>query len=91
MVDLIFDMQQAFYVGIDEHPVEVMHNLNIKYSHRTPQSMGNRWIFWNCTNLPETLPNYLYSSQFESDDVIGYGLNEKLSNEIKQIKNNYEK
>lgn len=37
----------------------VMSELGIKYESYTPEAMVDKWLFWNCTNIPKELPPYL--------------------------------
>ena len=67
------------------HPQEVMKRLGIKYTHSTPQSMGNQWWFWNCTNLPEKLNGFLTELDLDPIDQVGYGLTEADALEIKAM------
>lgn len=43
----------------DRHPQVVMKELGITYTHSTPQSLADQWWFWNCENVPESLPKFL--------------------------------
>lgn len=58
------------------HPVAVMKALNIDYIHSTPQSIVDCWWFWDCTNIPDELPDYLTQLTVEPMEVIGNGLTE---------------
>jgi len=59
------------------HPQEVMKELGITYQHATPQSLGDQWWFWNCENIPDTLPGYLEVVQLEPMECIGHGLSKE--------------
>ena len=56
------------------NPQSVMEKLNITYQHATPQSIGDQWWFWNCENIPDTLPPYLYILDADPMEMIGFGL-----------------
>jgi hypothetical protein len=56
---LRFDMITAYHSGATEHPQKVMKDLGITYEDATPQSIADQWWFWNCENVPDTLPRYL--------------------------------
>lgn len=56
------------------HPQEQMRALGIAYEHATPQSLGDQWWFWNCTGVPEALPEYLTLLALDPHECIGYGL-----------------
>lgn len=72
---LRYDLMTA---GIDcnenRHAQVVMRELGITYQHATPQSIGDQWWFWNCKNVPQSLPKYLTVLQVKPEDAIGYGL-----------------
>lgn len=59
------------------HPQEIMKRLGITYQHATPQSVYDQWWFWNCENLPETLPPYLEIADLNPMECIGLGLTEE--------------
>ena len=42
-----------------------MSALGIGYERATPQTCGDQIWFWNCTNVPEMLPEYL--SKLDAD------------------------
>jgi hypothetical protein len=42
-----------------------METLGIGYERATPQTCGDQIWFWNCTNVPEVLPEYL--SELDAD------------------------
>lgn len=63
-----------------------MKELGIAYTHSTPQSLGDQFWFWNCSNIPENLPSYI--TELETKDpmeFVGWGLNEEEAKEIKRI------
>lgn len=64
---------------------EVMKELKITYTHSTPQSMGNAFLFWNCENIPYKLPEYIKELNIDPMKFIGYGLSIEEAVEI----NNY--
>jgi len=68
------------------HPVEQMKILGITYQHRTPQSMGEQWWFWNCENIPDPLPPYLNVVNLDPMECIGYGLSEEDAISIRDYK-----
>ena len=65
---------------------EVMRDLGITYTHCTPKSLCDSWWFWNCENVPETLPAYLTVLNVKPRDAVGYGLSEEEADEIEQRK-----
>ncbi len=70
-----FDFECAAYEGIKhEHPVKHVDAMGVKYEHRTPHSMGNFWLFWNATNIPDPLPKCCSIVHNDPMDNIGYGL-----------------
>lgn len=58
------------------HAQLVMRELGITYQHATPQSMGDQWWFWNCENVPETLPQFIKEVKLDPMKYIGWGLDE---------------
>ena len=77
----------ASYENENRHPLDIMKFLGITYQHKTPQSMGDCWWFWNCENIPDVLPSYI--KELEIDDplkYVGWGLSEEDALKIK----NYE-
>ena len=64
------------------HPQVVMKELCITYQHATPQSIGDQWWFWNCDNIPDSLPKYLYELIVDPMKCIGFGLSEETANAI---------
>jgi len=67
------------------HPQPVMRELGITYSHSTPQSMADQWWFWNCENLPESLPGYLTKLALDPREQVGWGLSQQEADEIYRI------
>ena len=79
MSHLRFDLYN--YSGT--HPQIKMKELKIKYSHSTPQSMGDQWWFWNCENIPDPLPIFLSVADLNPMKCIGYGLSKQEAEEIR--------
>ena len=69
-------LQHASENGIEVHPQQEMKRLGITYCHATPQSIGDQWWFWNCENIPETLPKHLEFIDLDPMEFIGFGLSE---------------
>lgn len=69
MTNLSLDLYQ-----IDCHAQEYMRKIGITYEHATPQSIADCWWFWNCTNVPETLPAALSALKITPSEAVGYGL-----------------
>lgn len=67
----------------DRNPQIVMKDLGITYQCSTPQSMGDQWWFWNCSNLPEKLPSYLTLLDINPMECIGYGLSKEEAESIR--------
>ena len=59
-----------------------MQSLGITYQHATPQSIADQWWFWNCQNVPETLPKFLSPLTIDPHKCIGSGLSEAEANKI---------
>lgn len=67
---------------INKHAQSQMSDLGIKYSHSTPQSMGEQFWFWNCENVPDELPKYLQVLNTNPLEAVGFGLSETEAREI---------
>lgn len=67
------------------HAQKAMLELGIKYSHSTPQSMGDSWWFWNCSNTPEKLPGFLSILRLDPMEQIGLGLSADQAKAIKSF------
>ncbi len=84
---LRFDILWAAYNDIKQgHPVEVMAELGIRYQHRTPQSLGDCWEFWNCECIPDVLPPYLQEFKIDPMTCVGYGLSLSDAEKIRDYK-----
>lgn len=85
---LIFDAIRAYFSGKTAHPQDVMSELGITYQHATPQSISDQWWFWNCENIPDTLPGYLSELKADPMEMIGFGLSEEKAMQIRDYRNN---
>lgn len=66
-----------------EHAQQVMRNLGITYVHATPQSIGDCWWFWGCSNVPDPMPEYLEPLQIDDPlSYVGWGLNKEAAQKI---------
>lgn len=79
---LAFNLIIAFDLGITDHPQKVMKKNGINYQHATPQSLGDQWWFWNCKNLPNSLPEYLKIIDLDPFEMVGFGLSEAEAQKI---------
>ena len=71
------------YIGYkNEHPEDTMKRFGITYQQATPQSVASQWIFWNCENIPNPLPEFIdvwdknpkdYLSKEDADKINNYG------------------
>lgn len=43
----------------NRHAMEVMKELGISYKNAIPQTLGDQWWFYDCSNVPDILPKYL--------------------------------
>lgn len=96
-MNLRFCLQYSFYSKDEEnsgevkrlgltHPQKALSELGITYQHATPQSMGGQWWFWNCENLPDTLPPFLTEMDNDPMDYIGFGLSKSDAEKIRDYK-----
>ena len=69
-----------------KYATERMKELGITYQHATPQSMGDQWWFWNCENVPDTLPEDLEDLNLDPMTCIGYGLSKEDAEKIRDYK-----
>ncbi len=69
------------------HAQKAMKELDIKYSHSTPQSIGDQWWFWNCSNIPDKLPGFLSTLNLDPMEQIGNGLSIKDAEAIRDFDN----
>ena len=75
------------YRGYNEHPQQTMRRLGITYQIATPQSISDCWWFWNCENVPDTLPEHFdilpITDPFEA---IGWGKSKEDAEKIRDYK-----
>ncbi len=67
-----------------QHAQDRMKSLGITYQHATPQSLGDQWWFWNCENVPDSLPEDLTELDLDPMQCVGYGLSKE---DVKKIRN----
>lgn len=53
---------------------DVMKDLGITYQIAVPQTLYSCWHFWNCENVPDSLPRFLKVMDVQPEDAVGYGL-----------------
>jgi len=58
----------------NRHAQTVMRELGITYQHATPQSIADCWWFWNCSDVPTVLPEFLRPLEIDPMKQIGNGL-----------------
>ena len=61
-----------------------MKELGINYEHATPQTISDSWWFWNYTNIPSELPEWISELKVKPMDAIGHGLSEKKAIELSE-------
>lgn len=76
-------LRLSFYMGYNEHPHQTMKRFGITYQYATPQSMGDQWWFWNCENVPESLPEHFSILDLNPMEQIGWGLSEEEAKKIR--------
>lgn len=57
-----------------KHAQECMKDLGISYEKSVPQSLYDSWWFFNCTNIPDNLPEWISVFDVDPVDCIGHGL-----------------
>lgn len=88
MKHLNFSIHEAGEAKEDRHPQDVMKALGIKYQKATPQSLFDSWWFWNCTNIPDSLPQFIDEVNINPMEAIGYGLSKEQAESIRDYKPN---
>ena len=58
-MNLKLHYQDANECGEYRHAQEVINSLGITYEHAAGFSMGDCWMFWDCSNVPSVLPKYI--------------------------------
>ena len=79
---LRYDCYSAGLTNEWRHPQAMMRELGITYQHATPQSMGDQWWFWGCTNVPAELPKFLQPVDLDPMKYIGFGLTKEDAERI---------
>lgn len=82
---LTYNLIEANSSGEMRHAQMVMRELGIQYSHATPQSIADCWQFWNCINVPDTLPSYLKVRDRNPLNSVGHGLSASEAEDIQNI------
>lgn len=67
---------------VDEHPQVFMNIHGIKYEEAIPQSIADCWLFFKCTNVPDSLPIGLSVLNRTASQYIGYGINANKAKEL---------
>lgn len=49
----------AYYAGNSKHGQLIMKELGISYEKCISQPIADQWMFFNCKNIPEKLPDYI--------------------------------
>lgn len=75
MKHLRFCYLTAYNCGVSGHAQDIMEKLGITYQISTPQSICDQYWFWNCKNIPDSLPEYLTELKLDAITQIGWGLN----------------
>lgn len=65
------------------HPQVVMRELEISYQFSVPRPVLDLWEFWNCSNIPKSLPSYIESKPADPMKRIGYGLSQEMAESIR--------
>ena len=63
----------------------MLKSLDITYTHSTHQPISDGWLFWNCSNVPEKIPEFIRVFDVDPRMLIGWGLSEKDAEEIKAL------
>jgi hypothetical protein len=82
---LLFNDRIAFDHGIKMHPQDWMKSAGISYQRAVPHSIADRWDFWNCEGVHETLPPFLRISDETPASYVGFGLSDEMAQEIELL------
>ncbi len=72
--------------GENRHAQTMMEDLGITYEHSTPQSLYDCWVFWNCENIPDVLPEWITEMEDGPMKYIGHGLTEEVAQRLEENK-----
>jgi len=50
------------------HPETIMERLGINWEVSMPKYIWDEWWFWNCTNIPDDLPDYITKLNLDPKD-----------------------
>lgn len=86
MKDVVVNLYYA-----PKHAQLIMRDLGITYQLAVPQSMADCWWFFNCENVPESLPEYVYIRDFgDLGRLVGRGLSDKNVDALLEARNSEE-
>ena len=57
-----------------KHAIDAMNDLGITYKSAIPQSLGDQWVFYDCQNIPESLPRYASLREMNNRDYEDSGI-----------------
>lgn len=60
------DLKCLMYTAPAEHPQENMRMLGITYKRAEPQPIADQWMFFDCENVPDSLPEHIVEVAKES-------------------------
>ena len=72
-----------FSYNDNRHPMDYMKDFGIKWQGQTPQSMADEFWFWNCENIPDKLPPWVFELKLDPMDSVGHGLSLEGAKAIK--------
>lgn len=67
---------------VTEHAQKVMKDHGITYQVAVPQSLYDCWMFFNCENVPDPLPDFLSVMKGDPHDYVGRGLSKQSADAI---------
>lgn len=86
-VNLYLDSYSQSMARDSRHAEEVMKDLGIHYEYSRGSAALNGWIFWNCENVPDELPNWLKVRDGTTMDDVGHWLTKELAAELTKSAN----
>ena len=69
-INLKYDYYSAIDHGQHRHAIDAMYDLGIEFEHSVPQSLIDEYWFFNCSNVPDKLPEYISILQADPRDWI---------------------
>jgi len=87
----LFNLSYSVGMGTPNmHAQKGMKELGITYQHATAHSIADMWRFYNCSNVPVDLPDFIRILEHPFEDYIGYGLGQADVDRLNKYKEEYQ-